>query len=155
MLAFDVAAGLLPLHEIAHKHGISVQKLTTLCETESFAKQVAQTRAEWASLDNTAERIKHKARLAFEEGLVHLYEMLSDPKANPSARVAAAKELKDVADLGLKQDHGPMAGLPSISIVIGDHRMDVTAADTKTPQETANALDVYDLEDYAPLEGDD
>ena len=155
MLAYDVATGLLPVHDIAHRHGISVKKLNQLCETEGFRKQVAQMRAEWESLENTSERIKHKARLAIEEGIVSLYELLTDTKVNAAARVAAAKELKDISDLGLKQEHSPMAGLPSISIVIGEQRMDVNAVDNKAAQEEKNEREVFDLRDYTAVEGGD
>lgn len=150
-LAHDVATGLMPLSEIAYHHGMSLQDLERLCRTPAFAQMVDQYRAEWGSLENAKDRIKAKSRLALEEGIVTLFEILNNDKAATAARVAAAKELKDMADLGLKSDQTAV-GLPSISIVLGDHhKMEISGTREPDQQKAISDDDIIDIDSFKEL----
>jgi len=80
---------------------------------------VQQARRDWDALDNTRDRIRAKAQIALEESITTVYGLINDKNTPGAARVAAFKEMKEIAGMGAKEiaDGGP--GFVPIQIFLG------------------------------------
>jgi hypothetical protein len=124
-LAAELAMGLIPPHEVFEQHGYTKQEAQELLQNPYFDEMVKQAKRDWDSMSNVQQRLQAKARLALEEGLVDLYKILSNNKEGAQARVAAAKELKDIAKIQ-NETTNTTGGLPSIQIFLnGDQPVQV------------------------------
>jgi hypothetical protein len=143
-LALEVAHDLREVSDILSAHGITEAEFELIRKSPQFVEMVNTLRAEWASLKSTQQRIRAKAQLALEEGIIQLHSMLVSPQMNPVARVAAAKELKELAGMAVRQQEaetttttGPT--LPSITIVVGQDSIVVSNAKALSQEKVIDA----------------
>ncbi len=92
-LAAELAAGLLPIGDILTRFDLTKQQLGKLLADPGFRRAIVDYREQWRDAGNARERIRVKAALAVEEGLIELYNMYINPELNPSARLDAYKQL--------------------------------------------------------------
>jgi hypothetical protein len=118
-LAAELGARILPLPDILKRYNISAAELKVLLKDEQFRHMVADFRREWHSPMSARDRVRVKAALAVEDGLIDLHQLFLDPEITPSARLDAYKQLVQLADMQPKRDDvgGPSAGF-SITINI-------------------------------------
>jgi hypothetical protein len=103
-LANELALGLLPIPDIIKRFGITKSQLKGLLHQDTFKRMVKEAKREWNSASNAKERIRIKAAIAAEEGLLTLYEIFQDLELNPSARLEAYKQITELADVKPKKD---------------------------------------------------
>ena len=121
-LATELVARLLPLKDILQRYSLSTQQYRKLLGEPWFQQRVVEARRNWNSDKNTRDRIRTKAQLLVEEGLVTTYGIFKDVNTNPTARLDAMKLLSDLAHVGTKshtQQVGSGSGLV-VEINIGD-----------------------------------
>lgn len=117
-LAFELASGLRPPLAVASDYGLNEAQLRELLDNPRFAEMVREARKEWESASNTQARIRMKARMAVEESLPTLFDVISDPAVAGAARISAFRELREIADVVAQpQAVAPGASLPPITIV--------------------------------------
>lgn len=121
-LAADLAAGIYSQQEIFDHHGIDVVQASVLLKSDWFQKMVEDARKEWASIDNAKERIRVKARLSLEEGIIEMFNIIRDKNVPAAARVGAFKELKEIGGVVERQDpnQGAAGMIPSVQIFLGN-----------------------------------
>jgi len=118
-LANDLATGLQSPEEVFKRHGLSKDEGERLLNNTYFQDMIRQAKKDWESMDNVKKRLQAKAALALEEGLLDLYQILSNRKESAQARVAAAKELKDIAKVESANAGTTGGGVPAIQIFLG------------------------------------
>jgi hypothetical protein len=147
-LAAELAADLLPASEVFKKFGYTDADAKRMMADDRFIAMIQDARSEWASIKNSKQRLRIKARLALEEAIPVLFEMVNDWELPAPARVAAFKELKDasaIASAGAEEQAGSGSGLPSVTIYLGDpNGPSVTVNGNRKKDEEDD--DVYDAE---------
>ena len=103
-LAVELAIGLLPIADILTRFGISKAHLVALLKNAVFRGMVTDYKREWHAASNAKERVKLKAAMAAEEGLLQLYGIFNNADVNPTARLEAYKQLTNLADVVPKKD---------------------------------------------------
>ena len=109
-LAAELAIGLLPVKDLLERFDLSAPQLKTLLQTPEFRGMVKDYKQAWHSASNVKERVRLKAAIATEEGLLELYQIFNNMEFNPSARLEAFKQLTALSDVAPKKDaidHGP------------------------------------------------
>jgi hypothetical protein len=95
----ELAAKLQPVEEILRKYKVTAGQLGLLLRNNAFRDLVREAERDFASITNTAERIRIKAMLLTEIGLDEIYLILTDNKVMPSARVQAFAQIKNLTGL--------------------------------------------------------
>jgi hypothetical protein len=132
-LAADLAAGIYDHATIFTNHGMSPEAGAELLLQPWFASMVEQARRDWESIDNVRDRIRIKAQITLEEALPTLYTLITD-KSNPAAaRVAAFKEVKEVAGMSAKENEMPPGFIP-VQIFLGEGQPPITIGPSYTPR---------------------
>jgi len=135
-LAAELAAGIDESKVIFARFGVDPLRAVQLLKSEWFKDMVRVAKADWNGITNAKARVRLKARLALEESLPDIYAIVVDPKQSPVARVSAFRELKDLASVAQTQEAiSPVAGLPSVTIVLGDRAPDITIDAKVTPSD--------------------
>lgn len=117
-VALDLASNMWTESEVLARHGIDPVHGAKLLQQDWFKKMVAEAKSEWASIKNAKERIRLKSQVAVEQAIVDLFTIITDKQIPASARVAAFKELKEVAGVVVQQDSGPAGNVPSVNIFL-------------------------------------
>jgi hypothetical protein len=126
-LAYELALGLRPPLAVAADYGVDEAGLRALLDNPRFADMVREARKEWESAHNTAARIRIKARMAVEESLPTLFDVVQDPAVAGAARVNAFRELREIADVAAPPNvPAPGSSLPPITIVFNGAPTGVT-----------------------------
>lgn len=102
-LAADLAADLYEREIIFTNHGMSLAQGLELLGQPWFKAMVEQARRDWDALDNTKDRIKTKAQIALEDSIPTVYGIITDKNTPGAARVAAFKEMKEIAGMGARE----------------------------------------------------
>lgn len=146
-MASALASEIYDDEKIFADHGLTLEEGRALLEVPEFRKMVNEARKEWGSLNNAKERIQVKARVALEEAIIDIFSLLRNTEVPAAARVAAFKELKEIAGVASKEDGPATAVAPSITIVLGHHgeTIEVTPGVTHRPAPE----DVELIEDFA------
>lgn len=95
----ELAAKLQPVEEILKKYKVTAGQLGLLLRNNAFRELVREAERDFASITNTAERIRIKAMLLTEIGLDEIFLILTDNKVMPSARVQAFAQIKNLTGL--------------------------------------------------------
>lgn len=111
-LAADLAANLYEPETVFTNHGMSLAAGQELLAQPWFKAMVEQARRDWDALDNVKDRIRTKAQIALEDSIPTVYGIIADKNTPGAARVAAFKELKEVAGMGAKELEGGQAFIP-------------------------------------------
>ncbi len=106
-LAAELAAGLLPMRDILTRFDLTKQQLEKLLTDPGFRSAIVEFRGQWRDAGNARERIRVKAALAVEEGLIELYNMYTNLDINPNARLDAYKQLVTLSDTAPVKDATP------------------------------------------------
>jgi hypothetical protein len=133
-LASELAVGLLPIPDILKRFQMTSADLKLLMKQPAFRKMVSQYKREWSDASNAKERIRIKAAIAAEEGLLTLYEIFKDLELNPSARLEAYKQITNLADVAPKKDVQDTGQHFNLTLNLGDTGKPITI--------NAEALDV-------------
>lgn len=160
-LAVDLAAGMWPEGEVFERHGIDAVRGASLLQQDWFRKMVDEAKKEWSSINSAKERIKLKAQVAVEQSIADLFAIVVDGKTPAAARVAAFKELKDVAGVSVQDSTGSAANVPSVNIYLNGNAepaMTITAPkvikeDPVIDVTPSNLSDDDDFLGMAPLGG--
>lgn len=133
-LAFELAAGLNATPEILSRFGLAKDQLKHLIRHDTqFRHQIREYRREWHAPKNAKERIRFKAQLAAEDGLLDLYAIFKDQDAGVTARIEAYKQIVSLADVAPKKDAPDIGSKFSITINLGE-----------SPQEAVTITQVAD-----------
>jgi len=103
-LAADLAADLYDQETVFRNHGLSLEAGKALLAQPWFEAMVAQARRDWGALDNVRDRIRTKAQIALEDSIPTVYGLIHDKTTPGAARVAAFKEMKEIAGMGAKEE---------------------------------------------------
>lgn len=133
-LAVELASQLYPAAEVFNRHGLDDARAKALLANPVFRDMLKDAQRDWGAIKNVKGRLRAKARLALEESLVHLYAIVRSSTEPAAARVAAAKELKDIAGIGSDGEGGGGSGLPTIVIQLGDQAPPVTVTPGNMPR---------------------
>lgn len=156
-LAADLAAEIYPQDVIFNNHGISPEAGEELLSQPWFAAMVAQAKRDWDALDNVKDRIRIKAQITLEEAIPTMYGLISDKNTPGAARVAAFKEMKEIAGMGMKEGAEGGAGFIPIQIFLdGRDKPPMVINPGGLPEGNEGATDAEELgeefeEGYQPL----
>lgn len=118
-LAFDLAVGLSSPKDICQRHAVTQQHVAKLLRNPGFRGMITEYKQGWEAPDNAAARVQMKARMAQEDGLLHLFGILASAEASDSDRVAAFREIRNSSDAQPdKPMPGAAAGVAHNNIVI-------------------------------------
>ena len=134
-LAAELAVNLLPVPVVLKRFGMTRQELGHLLKDKSFKRMISQFKQEWENTSNSKERIRLKASLAVEEGLVEIFRIFKDVENAPTARLEAYKQLTQLADALPKKDELAVGPTFKLTMNLGGDRLPVTidaAPDIKT-----------------------
>lgn len=118
-LAVDLAADMWPEADVFARHDVDPVYGAALLQKDWFRKMVDEAKREWSSITNAKQRIKLKSEIAVEQALGDLFTIVTDAKTPAAARVAAFKELKDIAGVSVQEQQGPGATAPTVNIFLG------------------------------------
>lgn len=123
MLARDLAMQLGTGEDLAKHWGLTPAEYATLVQMPVFTEMVRRATEELASPDGLAEKIRRKAAMAVESGMVDVVSIMVNPQASASLRLEAFSELKELAGLTKNATQQGAAGVsgPIIQINFGDH----------------------------------
>jgi hypothetical protein len=109
--------------DLAKHWGLTPAEYAALTQMPAFTEMVRRATEELASPDGLAEKIRRKAALAVESGMVDVVSIMVNPQASASLRLNAFAELKELAGLTKNATQQGAAGVsgPIIQINFGDH----------------------------------
>jgi hypothetical protein len=145
-LAADLAAEIYPQDVTFVNHGLSIEQGMELLQQPWFAAMVEQARRDWASVDNVRDRIRIKAQITLEESLPTLYTLITDRNNPAAARVAAFKEIKEVAGMSAKEIE-PAAGFIPVQIYLGKPGDEPITISPGSYTKGNSVIEIEDLED--------
>ena len=96
IVAYEIASGLYDLEDILARHDWTVDEFKRIGASEPFRHMVQEAKAEWSTVDSQ-ERIRLKAKVASEEGMLTVYGMINDDNIPPVVRLDAYKTLTRMA----------------------------------------------------------
>lgn len=147
-LALDLAAGLWSESQVFANHGIDPQYGAVLLQQDWFVEMVEQAKRDWGAIKNARERIKLKSQLAVEMAITDMYSLAVDTNQTGQARVAAFKELREIAgvtDKGTGKDNSGPA-VPVVNIYLdGDSSPTVSVSANKLPDDGDDELEMVDI----------
>lgn len=117
-LAVDLASEVWPESQVFANHGVDPIYGAALLQQEWFRKMVDEAKREWSSISNAKQRIKLKTQVAVEQSIGELYTIVTDSNVPAAARVAAFKELKDIAGVAVQDQAGPAHNAPTVNIFL-------------------------------------
>lgn len=136
-LAFEIAAGLTALPDILSRFKITKDHLKSLLKRDpQFRHQVTEYKREWLAPKNAKERIRFKAQLAAEDGLLELYSIFKDQDAGLTQRLEAYKQIVSLADVAPKKDAVDTGSHFSITINLGESPQEAITIAATTTHET-------------------
>ena len=127
-LASEIASDLMELPDILERHRITQEHLGMLTQQTEFNQMLEEFTRDWKSPMNVKERIRLKAALAIEDGLIDMYQIFRNTDLAPAARLDAYKQLVTLSDTAPRREN-EVGGGSGFSIVINvgrDGEKDVT-----------------------------
>jgi|JFJP01.1.fsa_nt_gi hypothetical protein len=123
ILARDLAMQLGSGEDLAAHWGLTSAQWSALTSMPVFTDMVRRATEELASPDGLAEKIRRKAALAVDSGIVDVVGIMVNPQASASLRLEAFSELKELAGLTKNATQAGAAGVsgPIIQINFGDN----------------------------------
>jgi hypothetical protein len=98
-LLLELAAGLEETKEICEKYSVTAAELTIWLGHPAFRDMLREAKRKFASLGNTADRVKTKAQLLVEINLPVMHDLVNDSRAMPAARVSAFTAIRSLTGL--------------------------------------------------------
>ena len=137
-LAYELAANLMPASEVFKRFGINKGQAKLLLANPQFKTLYAEAKVIWNSSDSAKERLRAKATLMVEDGLLELWQMFHDNDIAPPSRLDAFKQIALVANVTPKGGEAAGDTGPKFSLTINIPRSPDHEAKTVTID--ANAL---------------
>jgi len=120
-LAAELGANLLPLPEVMKRFKVDKAQLKTLLNNGQFRMMVQDFKREWGSPMSAKDRIKLKALLMVEDGLLELHRIFNNIDLNPTARLDAFKQMTELSDAKPKKDMLDQGAKFSLTLNLGPH----------------------------------
>lgn len=143
-VAVDLASDVWPENQVFSNHGIDPVYGAALLQQPWFRKMVDEAKREWSSITNAKQRIRLKTQVAVEQSIGDLYTIVTDVNTPAAARVAAFKELKDIAGVASQESVGPANNAPTVNIFLNGDGEPAFSVSTTKPKvvEEAPVIDV-------------
>lgn len=110
-LAAELIANLRPRKDIAAAYGYTEAQLVARVRSDKgFRSVLRNTKEVWESDSNARERVRQKAALLVEDGLLDIYGILTDTQVTPNVRVQSFETLAKVADVATPTKDGGGSG---------------------------------------------
>jgi hypothetical protein len=116
-MAYELAAGLRAGRDILQSYGVTVPEFRQLMKLPEFGEMIKTAKREFASLPNTADRVRLKAQIMTELGLEEMWEIIRHPAVPAAARVSAYNSVKSLTGLDKPEEAQPMQKF-SLKIVL-------------------------------------
>lgn len=117
-LAYELAANLMPASEVFKRFGYSPAQARVIVASPQFKTLYAEAKAIWNSSDSAKERLRAKATLMVEDGLLTLWQMFHDGDTAPPSRLEAFKQIALVAQVAPKGGSGDADTGPRFNLTI-------------------------------------
>lgn len=99
-LAFELAVELRPVADICQQFNIAPADLAARLRSDAqLRNQIRACRDEWNSSLSAEDRVRIKAAIMAEDGLLDLWRAFSDPDAGPSIRLAIHQHLSKLGNV--------------------------------------------------------
>lgn len=102
-LAYELAAGIHDVNDIAARHSLDATQLTALVSTVSFRQLFQAAKAAYQSDDNLETRMQTKARLGLESSIAGITNMANGQaetgEVSPALRLQAGSLLHEITGL--------------------------------------------------------
>ena len=106
-LAAELVANLRPRKDIAAAYGYTEKQLVKRCKSDKgFLQILTETREIWESDDHVKERVRKKAAMLVEDGLLDIYSIMTDAAVTANVRVSSFESLAKVADVAAPTKDG-------------------------------------------------
>lgn len=153
-LAADLAAELYDQETVFANHGISLAEGEFLLSQPWFKTMVDTAKRDWEGIGNVKDRIRIKAQITLEEALPTIYALIADHNTPGAARVAAFKELKEVAGMGARESDGGGASYVPIQIFLDGRENPPVTVEAAVPLGNKNneLEDISEVEDAVEVE---
>jgi len=116
-LASEIASDLVDLKDILERHQITQAHLGVLTQQTEFNQMLEEFSRDWKHPMNVKERIRLKAALAIEDGMIDMYAIFRNEDLAPAARLDAYKQLVTLSDTAPRRE-AEAGGGAGFSIVI-------------------------------------
>jgi hypothetical protein len=146
-MAYELAAGLRAGRDILQSYGVTVPEFRQLMKLPEFGEMIKTAKREFASLPNTADRVRLKAQIMTELGLEEMWEIIRHPAVPAAARVSAYNSVKSLTGLDKPEEAQPMQKF-SLKIVLPGTSQDQPG--TITLEGTTNASERGDPDPDLP-----
>lgn len=148
-LAREIAMDIRPLEAILVTHEVTLEDFDLLRVHPTFTSYLRNCIEEWASAQNTAERVRLKSLAIVEESLPEFYARAHDPKELLQHKIKTLEVIAKFAGIGDRGIIGVAGGGEKLSITInlGEGRK-------VTVEHEGSAEDIEDAElaDLPPLD---
>jgi hypothetical protein len=125
-LAAELATKLLPLADIMERYSLDATQLRHLMADTQFKQMIVEYRREWNSPLSARERVRMKSALAVEDGIPELHNIFYNTETNPTARLAAYKQLVDLAEMQPRREDAPTGPAFSLTLNLGGETAPLT-----------------------------
>ena len=122
-LAREMAVDLREKADILRDYHLSEADYELLTQNLTYARLLSAIVKEWNSVLSTADRIKFKAALAFEDGLETIATRMANPNEPLSGAVETGKLLARVGGIGEESINGQKGEKFTINISLGGQRL--------------------------------
>ena len=134
-LALDLAMGIKNPKAIADDYGMPHQELVQRIQTDkAFARQVSEYRRIWLSPTNAAERVRIKAAVLAEDGLMEVWALIVDDTLNPSVRLDAHKHISKLADVEPRREDAQSGPTFSLTLNLGGDATETIVMEQTQPE---------------------
>lgn len=148
-LAMEVATDMRETADILKSFSLTQKDYAAISKNPYFQRVLATAKREWESVNSTEDRLKLKARLALELGMITLGSRMADDKEPLNAAVEAGKLFAKLAGVGEERPTGAPGEKFTININLGadsklSYEKNVTpkkSATSPSPLQLANQRD--------------
>lgn len=103
-LIWELVAKISDPADVLRRYGLTSSDLRRKMKDQMFRAAFREARAVWDSDLNVEERIKVKARMMVEDGILDVFQILKSSDMIPAMRLEAFEKLLKAGDLGPKKD---------------------------------------------------
>jgi hypothetical protein len=134
-MAYELAAGLHEGRSILARYGVTILQFKQLMARPEFADLLRTAKREFASLPNTADRVRLKAQMLTEMGLDEMWGIVRHPTVPAAARVSAYNSIKGLTGLDRPEEAQPLQKF-SLKIVLPgvDQPRTITLEGSSSPE---------------------
>ena len=130
-LAWELTANILPMGEIMKRYDLDFDSLAEKRLDPTFRAVLEEYGRAWSSSLSAQERIRVKAALLVEDGLLDIFRILKSADTAPAAKLDAFTALSKAGDVGTaKKDSA--AGGERFSVTINLPGSQAVKIDTRT-----------------------